>query len=351
MCDNNRTIMLLNYVIQIMAGLILIYFLWGLSSYVEIMDKRVLSASMYADPMSFDGMRVQTTVFEGYADGMSLRGKKFDTISNQKSNYRDFGGGGNGGTSGGSTFTYSFWALVRDPMAIFEYPAKCPLFVKGDPKRYKTFTEQEDTQDRSRSRVIVTEEVLVKSPMFSIYRKGDILHLVVDVNTTKDLHSTVVINGRNSEDSTMRYNVMSLVIGRWTLWTLSVQDTPKGCVVTFFVNDMPIHSQTLSGHTVLPNQGDIVLFPDMSNQPSNTLLSGWSSAPSPNGEWRNTFFMADLQFSNFAHTQADINERLSAGVSQTFATIQDSAVLPDSVMKLSVVNRIDMGNVGPNQKT
>lgn len=334
----------LNYVIQVIAGLLVTYFLWNASIWTEQADKRVVAASIYADPMSFQLNNVNSPVFQGYADGMSLRNKKFDTINDSKSNYRDFGGGGKGGTSGGSTFSYSFWALVRDPMAIYEYPMKSTLFVKGNPTRYKTFSEQPDPQNKSRSRVIVTDEVLVKSPMVSVYRKDDMLNIVVDVNTTKDLHTSVIINGNSSDDATMRYNIMSLVIGRWTLWTLTFEDTPKGCAVSFFINDMPIHSQLLPSQAVLPNQGDLVLFPDIPQ-----TLNAYLSSPSPAGgdaDWRHSMFLADMNFANYAYSRPDINERLAAGVTPTFAAVMDSAVLPDSVLKLSVVNRVDMGNIG-----
>lgn len=317
----------LGWLPQVAIGAASVWFLWTLAAWAERMDRRAVTATVLtrnAD-MSLAATRKLATVFSGYADGVSLGDKRLDTITSSRGNYVDLGGDGRGSPSGGSNFSYSFWLLVRDPSQLPAAPMrKCVLFVKGDSKAYETFKTSSGHASVN-SPPLVTKDVLVKSPMVSLLRENDgKLSVAIDLNTTKQLHASVVAK---------RHETMALTVGQWTLWTVTVEDSrvDNGCLVKFYVSDSLLHSEVLDDQSALQNQGDVHLFPTIPQFTGDKIEAD---------SWRAGVFMADLQYANFPFEVADIREKMRAGVTRMYASLPSSQSVPDSVLTLTTLHKV-----------
>lgn len=315
-----QSVFLISYVVQLIGGLIFTYLLWKLAEWAEKADNRTLTVNIYEDDdSSYSRVNIKTDVFVGYADGMSLRNKSLDTISDIRPNYINLGGDGKGSSSGGSTFTYSFWILIRNPTNIGDMLSKGVLFLKGDPTPYQTYIEKQDPYNVAANVIETKEDVLVKSPMVSIYVDNNNVHCTIDMNTTVDIHQNIVVNAK----------ALNLCVGQWALWTLSVAEEKEGCSVNFWVNDMPVHTTKLKHEAIRPNQGDLIMFPDTTRALRPTI-----------DDWRNSVFISDMQYANFAFSPGDIREKLKRGVSKVFATIPTSKSVPDASLQVTTLNRL-----------
>lgn len=317
----------------------IVVLLWYLSSWAQAADQRVLRVTMQLDPLARE--QIRSVVFSGYADGLALRNRSFDTVYSARQNYVPLGGNGAGGVSGGSDFSYSFWCTVRNPTAIAESPVPVTLFSKGDPRVYTTWDMSDVSASSKRAE-------LVKCPLVRLEanRKGirGTLDVVIQLNMSEDPHAEVVVSGNPSDDPTSRDNLMSLITGNWSLWTLSVTDYVDedkrivGTAVNFYINDVLVKSTEFPGQTPIQNIGDLNLFPPQ-------VLPGTGVVRRfPSDEALGSLFVADMLFTTPSMTLADIQKRLTEGVPNTVAVVSAARPTDIATLALGATNVLNLSN-------
>ena len=321
----------------------LVALLWYLSSLAQASDQRVMRVSMQLDPLSRQALK--STIFEGYADGLSLRNRVFDTVYSMRANYLPLGGNGAGGVSGGSNFSYSFWAVIKNPMAIAQSKVPLTLLLKGDAREYSTWALG-NVIDTSQGMVATEDtDVLVKCPLIKLQGNDrNTLDVVIDLNMSDDLNARVTVSGNPSDDPTMRDNIMSLAVGSWSLWTLCVTDHVDenkrivGTVVNFYMNDLLLHTHVFPGKTPIPNIDDLRLFPPV-------IAPGTGNVGRyPSDEALGSIFLADLVFTSPSMALADIQARVALGVPNKVAVISGSRPADTTMVSFTGANIVNMAN-------
>lgn len=323
------------------AGFLIVAILWYLARGAEISDKRSIRISTQIE--SLNKTSLKTDITTGYSDGSGLRNRAFDTIYSARANYVNLGSDGAGSISGGTNFSYSFWALLRDPNKIDR--GGMTILLKGDQRQY-TWWSRVALQHASSANTgrVSTTDIMIKAPQISLVGNSNgTCDIVFSTNTTESIDASMVITGTPSQDPTLRYNVMSLIIGNWSLWTFSVTDYTDddgnhGCQMSFYINDLLVKQQVLLRQTVRANLGDLILFP--------ALINANNAYKYPTDDSLRAMYIGDLQFSSPALSFPDIQARVVTGVTNQVATVSTSSTNVDinNKLVLSSANIVNYSN-------
>jgi hypothetical protein len=259
--------------------------------------------------------RVETKIFSGWVDMASFVNKKYNTHNVFAGNYKPLPMSVN--KMGGSQFSYTLWMKLNDVSP--ENVADKVLFVQGDPTKFAFSTSTGTNTQHGRSE-------LIKCPLVKF---GDTAgNLIVEFNTTTDIHARAEINNNSSADAAVRHNMFSLIPGKWVLLTFVFEDDRSygehedGVLFRFYVNDSLYQSKRFSGGLRL-NKGDLVIMP------SGAISGG---------------YLADFSYFNYALGIKDVQSILSGGVSNKRYNDMDTDPSFNEPLYLSQYNRLEIHN-------
>ena len=320
-----------SWIIEVIVACVIVVLLYLLSNWAAAADQRTIK--VVVSPNDF-GTSIRTNIVDGYVGGSLLRNKVFDTVYASRPNYIFLGGDGQGSASGGSDFSYSFWAIVKDVNALMK---SVPVIVllKGDSKLYSTYSPSLN------GNLTASNGITIKSPLIQLQSNssGTGFDIVFACNMMNQIDASLLISGNPADDPTLRNNVMSLTVGRWSLWTFNVStysdDSGRrvGTVLQYFINDVLITSKAFPDDVPRPNYGDLMLFPPVVTQggpqyPSDAALSA--------------IMVSDIVFTSPAMTATDMQARVAKGVSSKPAAIVTQTTT--NVLNLSVENVLNFAN-------
>lgn len=303
--------------IQLVAGLIIVYIIYLLSTIVVKSDK--LAIDLEKD---MSKKRI-TNVIDGYID--SSNSININTVISFAKNYLPISPSMN--IKGGAQFTYQFWLYIEDINAT----ADKVIFVKGDPSLYKYKIQEHKynistkMMEPSYTREVVG--VVAKCPMLSFKKGGDAgtTEFSLQFNTLHNLNETFEITNIRSDNPLFRNNLMSIFSKQWFMITIVFQDNmpindfESGVIVKFYLNDV-LYQQQVYNTALKQNEGDLVLFP--------SVISGCK--------------MSKMNYYNYAIGDEEVHKEYKAGPiltpSKTFGAISNN------ILYMSDNNRMDIWN-------
>lgn len=262
--------------------------------------------------------REESVIHTGNANSAQLAKTRFNTVFPFKKNFVRIPQSVNGTT--GTQFTYQFWVKVNDSgSSAFR---DLVLLLKGDNALYKLGYYKRDGK-----RVNEIEEpgakYMIKAPLIKF--KDSYKNMSVEFNTNNHPDVAIDINLDKVDEDSRRKNPLALLPLDWTMLTFvfeenySVQEgSENGIRFTFYVNDVPIQTNTASTNPILrnnflkQNDGDLFLLPNFTGA-SNILE------------------MSDIKYFNYARTDLEVKGDFQKRVN----TLTDGANRPNLFTSIS----------------
>lgn len=329
---------LAHIVVQVVAGVLVVYAVYRLSLWVLKKDRLVVDARNNFDP------RLETTIVDGYAPTDLLADRTFDTINPRARSFKSLQRSFN--RKGGAQYSYSFWIHLKDTSS--KNVANKVILMRGDRQRY-TFTRKPSlvvTANDPDSKILKAgedttqyafNEVLVKGPLIRFGE--DYKSLVVEFNTLDNPNEKVEIRSFDSasDDPGLRHNVLKLIDNAWVLFTFTFEDSvaindfEDGIIVRFYVNDF-LYNVSKVRSTLYQNNGSFYLLPTWNGQ------GGAGGMPLRDAR------IANLKYFNYALSSPAVKELYEAGPPKHYASdLVGSDDLGDPLY-LSMYNKLDIAN-------
>lgn len=321
--------------IQVLAGLVVVYVVYRMSLWVLKKDKLVVDVRSDFDP------RRETAIISGYVPTDLVVDRQFNTLNPRSQSFRSLPRSFN--RKGGAQFSYSFWLYMKntEPTNV----ANKTILLRGDRSRFayqRTMVDRSTDVDKLAGGLGATtdshyDEVLVKCPLIRFGE--DYKSFVVEFNTLDRPDEKVEIKSfdSTSDDPSMRHNVLKLIDNAWVLLTftfednVSINDFEDGIVMRFYVNDFLYNTAKVKS-ALYQNNGNLHLFPT------------WDSSGAADGRGIRDARIADLKYWNYALGAPSISELYKQGPSKHYATdLVGSDDLGDPLY-LSMYNKIDIYN-------
>ena len=321
-------------IIQIVAGLVIVYVYYVISLFV----------------MTTDNLSTNTTLTQAFKRETVILNGIIDATSHKKVVYNTLNPGGAGAyidirssinRMGGTQFTYSFWLYVEDMSAMYHRKTKfCydatrgdmyPLFIKGSDQCYEYTRQFQDQKE---------EQFTGRWTMCPLVAIGDIKtkELLIYFNTLEQIDNVISIRKANLNwnDDTTRKNLPSIVEGRWVMYTfvfvdyVPLDDFANGIVVKTYVNDTLYQMNKVPG-TLKENTGNFTILPD-----------GAPGSDTTNGKHTN-LLMSSFSYFNYAMSDVEVLQRFAKGVSEKDNF--DVTKKKFDKLNLSAYNKLDLYNV------
>lgn len=239
-----------NIIIQIVAGVIIVYAIYLISLVAVKADKLGIDSK-------FDTNKKQKVVIiDGYADSSVYAGN-FGTINTAVPtlyNYVPVRPSVN--LKGGAQFTYSIWLYVRSSGE--NYANKC-IFLKGDKRKYD-YTLQ-DTKGQIKN----INDRIAFCPMFCFGNNP--MEFKVYFNTIHKIKEMMEVRKLSADNTVFRRNLLNLFNDKWVMITITFEDNipindfENGLMVKFYVNDT-LYQTNRYNSTLKQNNGSLYMFPD-----------------------------------------------------------------------------------------
>lgn len=265
--------------------------------------------------------KTAVTIFRGWVDMNGFTYKKFNTHNRFAKNYRSLPRSVN--FDGGAQYSYSFWIKLQNTSP--ENVSRKVLFMQGDPEKYQV-NVSENGKNMSYNHWVV------KNPMIGF---GDsVEEIEVEFNTTEDLNAKSVIKRKESADETLRRNVLSLLPGKWAMFTFVFKDNQpmgdfeNGVLFEFYINDTQHHREFIKGGLRL-NNGNINILP------TGSIKDG---------------FMSDLTYYNYALTDYDVMKVFSKGFTNERFNEMDNDADFNEPLYLTKYNKLEIHNLNSSAR-
>lgn len=300
---------IISIIIQIIIVLLIVLFL----NFVA------LKLMVYEEIVDDNGAKKSKTIFDGWVETHSFTNKKFNTYNPFAKNYRKLSPSMN--RMGGAQFSYSFWLKLNDTSP--QNLENKILFLHGDPTPYPYSYEEVYKQKTT------TRAPIVACPAVRFGK--DLNEIIIECNTTFDFNESVSFWGISDLDETKRHNVLSLIQGKWALFTITFGDRfaidqkEDRTHVKLFINDIEYHTSKdyLRGALKL-NQGHLHILP---NSP---IESG---------------YMSDLTYHNYALNVEDVRRIYNRGFTNERYNEMDNDPEFNQPLYLSQYNKLDIYNL------
>jgi hypothetical protein len=301
---------LLSIIIQFVIVILIVVFL----NFVAV------KLMVHEDIVDDNSAKKTVSIFRGWVETNSFTNKKFNTYNPFAKNYRKLSPSMN--RMGGAQFSYSFWLKLNNTSP--ENLEKKWLFIHGDPTNYNY------TYDEQYKKKISASSPIVKCPGIGFGK--DINEIFIECNTTNDFNESVSFWGISDLDETKRHNVLSLIQGKWALFTITFGDNKPldekedRTQVKLFINDIEYHRSKdyhLKGALKL-NQGNLTILP---NSP---IQSG---------------YMADLTYYNYALNVEDIRKIYNKSFTNERYNEMDNDPDFNEPLYLTQYNKLDIYNL------
>lgn len=270
--------------------------------------------------------RHEVLLVNGYASSSQLEGRKFDTLNPHKPNYAAITRSYN--SLGGSQFSYSFWLFVDGTNSSNNMLQDKTIFLRGDRRQYTYEKSAPDPYENDSMEVTERKtDVIIKCPLVRF--GNSFSDIVVEFNTHDDInHRVSLASQEQANDPTLRHNLLSLMLKKWVLFTLTfednvpVNDFENGIVMRFFVNDILYFTHRVSS-TLKQNKGELYLFPG-GEVPGCKL--------------------ADLRYYNYALSFKDVKKLFEKGRPTKAAHLDNTDTSIGTPLYLSEYNKLDLYN-------
>lgn len=275
-------------------------------------------------------------IVDGYASTNFLSKKSFNTYNTFASNFKKIGRSVN--TRGGAQFSYQFWIKINDTTeSNFN---NLIMLLKGDNRKYQlvyydpnislsnNVTTSEQLSD------LTVNDYIIGCPIIKF--KDSYTNLNVTFNTINNPLTSIDITMSKTSTQQTRRNVLSLLPLDWYLFTFVFQDNydplssfENGIQFQFWVNDFSVQQNnatdtpSLRGNTLKQNDGDLFLFPNLTN--NNNFMN-----------------LGNIKYYNFALKYPDISKTFNAGPPKY--NIQDVTKNVDKPPFITAYNKIDVYN-------
>ena len=271
-------------------------------------------------------MQQTTAIFKGWISAVTFTNRNYNSFNEFAMNYRDMPRSIN--RAHGAQFSFSIWTRFDDTSTI-NIKNKV-LFLYGDPNKYtitRTIKEHEDHGGQVSNETIT--DYIIKCPLVQFSEDGGALN--VQFNTNENIQNTIVVDKVRSVDESRRHNVMSMMPGKWALWTFVFsEDLNKGVSgegnagikVQMYINDFLHHTEKVKGSLRL-NKGFVTILPEPINHA----------------------YMADFSYHNWALTQTDVVQIVKKGVSSKAFNEMDSDGGFSAPNYLTEYNKLEIYNL------
>jgi hypothetical protein len=271
-------------------------------------------------------MQVTTAIFKGWISAISFTNRTYNSFNEFSINYRDLPRSVN--RSGGSQFSFSIWTRFDDTSAI-NLKNKV-IFLYGDPNKYTVTRDIKEPEDRGgqvHSETIT--DFIIKCPLVMFSEDGTALNM--QFNTNENIQNTVVVQKVRSTNEARRHNVMSMMPGKWALWSFVFSEDMNrgasgegdaGIKVQMYVNDFLHHTEKVRGSMRL-NKGYVMVLPEPIKHA----------------------FLADFSYHNWALTQTDVVRIVKRGVSSKAFNEMDSDGGFSAPNYLTEYNKLEIYNL------
>lgn len=281
-------------------------------------------------PASTPVARQEVVVVDGWVTGGIGADRAWNTVAPASPAYAPLRPSYN--RSGGAQFSYSFWMRLEadaDPAAY----AGRDILLRGDPTHYEYQRTVLPPPGLGPSAAAGAPETrtgpLAKCPRV---RFGDGLgELVVEFNTLTDPDEALAVEPTPGDDDTVRRNLLRMVAGRWTLYTVSFEDAvssstgfESGVRVRLYVNDTLYATHWARG-ALRQNPGDLVLLPTP-----------------PGGAPLDKMRVGDLRYFNYAVPDDVVADLFRRGPPGRMSAAFDSGA--GEPLFMSEYNRLDIYN-------
>lgn len=282
-------------VMQVTLAIAVVFGVYTLSLWVLRRDQLV------ADDNYKVNDKTKTVIINGYADSHNLAYTVIDTTNPSSLSYAAIPRSIN--RLGGAQFTYQFWMLISDPLAV----KMADILVKGDIVPYNIMALNNTTNEV----IARQEDIMIKCPRIRF--NGAFNQIAVEVNTISSPNpvpleiTSTRVGTSSSEDNTLRQNVLKLGLNRWMMYTfvfrdhVAINDFEDGIEVTLYVNDMLFQTLTLQS-ALRQNIGNLYLFP-------SGAVSGLR--------------IGNLAYYNYALTLEDVDRDYKAGAPTSLSITTD----------------------------
>lgn len=238
-------------VLQVIAGLVVVYIIYLLLIWVLKTDK------IKIDKLYSANKQEVVNVLDGFVDS-SMKKTSFNTTMPIAFNYLPIRPSIN--IKGGSQFTYSFWINIGSG-AYDNNAANKVLLLKGSDIPYD-FTV---TNINKGEAVLNDNQRLVYCPMIKF--GSDLRTIEARFNTLDNHDEALIIQNKTSDDSLLRNNLFSMIQNSWVLFTFTFEDNvpinefENGIMVKFYVNDAVYKTGRYSS-ALKQNYGDLFVLPN-----------------------------------------------------------------------------------------
>ena len=271
-------------------------------------------------------LHVTTPIFKGWISAVSFTNRTYNSFNEFSINYRDMPRSVN--RANGAQFSFSVWTRFDDTSTI-NLKNKV-LFLYGDPNKYtitRTIKEHDEHGGQVHSETIT--DYVIKCPLVTFSEDGTSLN--VQFNTNENIQSTVIVEKVRSLNEARRHNVMSMMPGKWALWSFVFsEDLNKGVSgegdagikFQMYINDFLHHTEKIKGSLRL-NKGFVSILPEPINHA----------------------FMADFSYHNWALVQQDVVNIVKKGVSSKAFNEMDSDGGFSAPNYLTEYNKLEIYNL------
>jgi len=274
-------------------------------------------------------------IVDGYASASYLSTKSFNTYNTFASNFKKIGKSVN--TRGGAQFSYQFWIKIDDTTeSNFN---NLILLLKGDNRKYQLvyYDPNIQTTDITLPQQVsdlTINDFIIGCPIIKF--KDSYTNLNVTFNTINNPLTSIDITMNKTVSQQTRRNVLSLLPLDWYLFTFVFQDNydplssfENGIQFQFWVNDFSVQinnasdTPSLRGNTLKQNDGDLFLFPNLTN--NNNFMS-----------------LGNIKYFNFALKYPDISKTFKEGPPKY--KIQNTTTNADKPAFITAYNKVELYN-------
>lgn len=292
--------------LQIFLALVVVIIIYIITLVVLSIDSLVTFPSFSVK------RREETVIRTGNATSAQLANSRFNTVFPFKKNFVRIPHSVQGTT--GTQFTYQFWMKVTDSSS--SAFRDLVLLLKGDNAKYKL-----GYYNRDGSRVQEIEEPtakhMIKAPLVKF--KDGYKNMSVEFNTNNHPDVALDINFDRMDEDSRRKNPLAMLALDWVMLTFVFEENysvfegaENGIRFTFYVNDIPVQTNTASTNPILrnnflkQNDGDLFLLPGFDG--SSNILE-----------------MSDIKYFNYARSDLEVK----ADFQKRAKTLTEGAVTPN----------------------
>jgi len=232
-------------IVQLILGLVLVRLFLFISTFIMKRENVV---------QDYTG-RIRSPIFNGWVTTSLFVGRVYNTFNEHLTYYRDLPRSVN--KDGGAQFSFTLWVKFDDTSD--DNLKNKVIFSYGDPNQYLISRTIDD------KKVETMYDYIIKCPLVKFSNNAK--NIIIEYNTNENISNSAMIERVSSLDETKRHNIMSVMPGKWMMWTIVFSDNTKkeslqkGVEVRMYVNEFLHYSSYFEGSLRL-NKGYLYILPE-----------------------------------------------------------------------------------------